>query len=411
MVLLCLVSFADTKRCYLGYTKTDGFVSVVPFRLGEPSGYSVLAVSGSTDFSWPMGGRSDMPKSRFEVPGFRVHKHKECLDYRDAVFCREGYVSEFDITELENTLQAFTKKSLDGMLALMNNRSYSYEVFCKRYRWVLSDVIEKKLLSMEVKNEFTDLGGWKVFKPVEGVDKEAVFYKVRQVDGDWYEIAAPQSMETAPVLVKVAYAGKYLNPVIVGVKNTKMGVDIVDTTHKTYYSKKLLGFTPYDDVNNLYEFMNFICPVISEWAGRDNFLTKEDFEKLTKEVRVKEKAFVQEFYDGLRSSGNDMKKFLKKYRYRMARYFAETADKQIHKKNHNIDLFLPCSYSEFVTKGYEVEDMGEDCFKVTAGGNSLYLKVVLYGNKLTPAIMGMINSSQDIDYCPDRFPWSKSVKE
>lgn len=156
--------------------------------------------------------------------------------------------------------------------------------------------------------------------------------------------------------------------------------------------------------------MKFLCPVVSREMGKGKVVLHEDFTMFKKQVVAREKDFVREFYDGLRSSGNEMKTVLKKYRYQMARYFAETADKQIHNKNHSTEMFLPCSFDEFLANGYTVDYMGEDCFKVTAGGKSLYLKVVLYGNKLTPAIMGMKNPSQDTDYCPDRFPWPESIK-
>ena len=137
----------------------------------------------------------------------------------------------------------------------------------------------------------------------------------------------------------------------------------------------------------------------------------EDFQKAIDEVVGMEKAFVHEFYDNFRGFGNDMRKIIKKYRYQMVQHFAGSIDEQIKKKNYDVEMFLPCSFDEFASNGYTVEYMGEDCFKVTVGGNSLYLKVVLYGNKMTPAIMGMINPSQGIDYCPDRFPWPKSVKD
>ncbi len=388
---------------YWGYHPGRGWMTI-------SHGYASVGVSHAPVSSGGVHGGFSWPEGSINWTGhFNTHAHRLLRDYNYAVFCPEGYVSEQDIKKLECELHGLAGKSLLRMLSLMMKKDYVYEYVGRKYDPILTSEIKDKVRSYEVKNIFTDLSGWQMFKPTKGVDKNAVFYKATYLDNDWFAISAPHTDDS--VYVKVNYAGLWFNPIVVGVKNKNMGIDVCGTDYDTRYNKKKLVFEPRDDLQGLYMFMEFLCPIVRKEFGRNKLVSKDDFSKYITKVVAKEKAFVHEFYDKLRSSGNDMRKIQKKYHYQMVQRFAAMVEERIKNKSYGVDLFLPCNFDEFAAKGYEVEYMGEDCFKVTACGNSLYLKVVLYGNKLTPAIMGMINSSQDIDYCPDRFPWSKSVKE
>ena len=346
---------------------------------------------------------------------FYHHEHRYLRNkkYEYAIFCPEGYVSEMDIRELEKTLHDVTKRTLGRMLMPMVEGGFVYGTYSKYCCRILSDDVKKSIMSVKIKSEFEDLGGWQMLKPLQGLDKQGTkFPYVMSYKGDnWYEIAAPFNKDATSVSVKVGFAGKYFNSTIIGLKNEKKGVDVCGTNYDTRYNNKMLTFTPQDDVTYTYMFMRFLCPKVYKMLGKKKLVFDEDFQKAIDEVVGMEKAFVHEFYDNFRGFGNDMRKIIKKYRYQMVQHFAGSIDEQIKKKNYDVEMFLPCSFDEFASNGYTVEYMGEDCFKVTAGGRSVFLKVVLYGNKMTPAIMGMINPSQGIDYCPDRFPWVKSVKE
>ncbi len=344
---------------------------------------------------------------------FMSHDHRLLRDYRYAVFCPEGYASERDINYLAATLRAVSGRTLIRMLLPMVEGEFEYDGYSKKYTRILSDGVRDCVMSEKMKKNFPDLGGWQMFKPHQGLEKQGSpnRYSVSYNGDGWYEVYAPFSNDTSVVCVKMAYSGKMFNSIVLGVRNEKFGVDIYDPNYSYSHKNKLLTFTEEDDGFYTYQVVKFLVPKVYKMIGEKSLMTEEDLNIATKQIVAKEKAFVHEFYDKLRGADNDVRKILRKYRYQMAQRFAGELDKQVKKKDYSVALFLPCSFDEFVSDGYTVEYMGEDCFKVTVGGNSLFLKVVLYGSKLTPAIMGMINSSQDTDYCPDRFPWPKSVKE
>lgn len=350
---------------------------------------------------------------RYKHSYFREHSHQMLRDYQYAIFCPEGYVSEMDIRELRETLHDVTARTLLRMFAPMVEGEFIHDTYSKNFTRILSDAIKDTVMAVKIKDNFSDPGGWQLFKPIEGLDKQEEphnpnKYLIGDMGDGWYKIFSPFSRDT--ISVKVAFAGKYLNSIIIGLKNEKKGVDILDTNYNTSYNNQMLTFTPMDDLVYTYMVMNYICPIVYKETGRKKLITEEDFSKVTEKIVAREKAFVHEFYDAILSSGNDIRKIQKKYRYQLVREFAARNDEKIKAKYYGADLFLPCSFDEFAASGYTVEYVGEDCFRVTIGGNSVFLKVVLYGNKMTPAIMGMINPSQDIDYCPDRFSWAKSVK-
>ena len=78
----------------------------------------------------------------------------------------------------------------------------------------------------------------------------------------------------------------------------------------------------------------------------------------------------------------------------------------VYNKKGCIVLTHPRSYREFAQGGYDVTYLGKDWYQVTApksSGNSLKLKVVLYGPWVCPAIMGIKNPIRNVNYCPQRF--------
>ena len=336
---------------------------------------------------------------RISTGGGPVHSHHLLRDYRWAVFCPEGYVSECDIDELERVLPYLGMNNLFGILSPMNRKNYVYDFYHKEHCKLLANGIRDAVESVKVKSIFSDIGGWQMLKPTEGVDKTMTLYTVRYCDDGWFKIFSPNGKDS--VYVQAGYVGKYFNTQIIGVKNQKMGVNIHDTHYDKRYDKKIVGLIPSDQ----YMFLTFLGPIVYKEAGKKSFMTHEDFNKVKEIVVAKEQAFVHEFYDYLIGSHNDTKKVRRKYFYSMAQRFIEMIDNRRHDGVRNVDMFLPCSYDDFKAKGYKVSYLGKDCFEVSAGGNSLYLKVVLYGNKQTPAIMGMRNPNQGIDYCPDRFKW------
>lgn len=434
-MLLCLSSCTDKKMQYLGYTgfqrEKDRWDHSDVFVSGSGYGPSVegLLPKVPAFFSvFSQEPRDAMPLERetrangykaggfgfFSRTGFNSHPHYNQRDSTRVVFCPEGYVSEYDINELKRKLQTITKRTLNRMLASMRNGVFVYDDYTKVYSRILSNEVKDKVMSVKPKSIFTDLGGWQMFKPVDGLDNNDIRhpYKVTYKGDEWYEITAPQIDGATPVYVKVRYAGKYFNSIIIGLKNEKMGIDIYDTGYTTRYKNKMLTFTPFDDISYTYMYMKFLCPIVYKEAGNNGLITEADFDRVTKKVTAKEKAFVHEFYDALLYSGNNLRKIEKKYHYQMARYLVTKANEQIKKSDYSVDLFLPCSYDDF-TAGYDVEYLGKDTYKVTArkSGKSIFLIVVLYGKKQTPAIMGMINLAKGIDYCPDRFVWSEKVKK
>lgn len=439
VVVLCLSSCADKKLQYLGYTgyekdkdKWDYSTSSVIISPADNADYGSMKFVSTSYFyygsNFSESSHTTQPSARkgrsnnyglgsaifLNDKQFKSHSHYYREDSTNAVFCPEGYISESDINELQTKLQSITKRTLHRMLASMKDGVFLHDEYSKAYGRILSNGVKGKIMAVKVKSIFTDLGGWQMLKPTEGLDNNDPRhpYKVEYKGDEWYEITAPQIAGSASVCVKVGYAGKYFNSIITGLKNEKMSIDVSDTDYDTSYNNKMLTFTPFDDISYTYMYMKFLCPIVYKEAGNNGILKKADFDRVIKKVTAKEEAFVHEFYDRLINSGNNIKKIQKTYRYQMARYLATKADEQIKKKDFSVDMFLPCSYEDF-TAGYDVEYLGTDTYKVTArkGGKSVFLKVVLYGKKQTPAIMGMINPAKGIDYCPDRFMWSEKVKK
>lgn len=418
LVLLCFASCASTKVRYLGYTYWGGTNPKVDYAAwghDDSRGNQTLSpVDPSVHMQGDGRGASPSSVNRNPYIGsrFMSHDHRLLRDYRYAVFCPEGYASERDINYLVATLRVVSERTLIRMLLPMAEGEFEYYGYSKKYRRILSDGVRDCVMSKKMKEKFPDLGGWQMFKPHQGLEKQGKSnrYSVSYNGDGWYEVYDPFSNDTPVVCVKMAYSGKMFNSIVLGVRNEKFGVDIHDANYSYSHKDKLLTFTEEDDGFYTYRVVKFLAPKVYKMIGEKNLMTEEDFDIATKQIVAKEKAFVHEFYDKLRGFGNDMRKIIKTYRYQMVQHFAGSIDEQIKKKDYGVDLFLPCSFGDFAANGYTVNYMGEDCFKVTAGGKSLYLKVVLYGNNLTPAIMGVKNPAQGVDYCPYRFPWAETVK-
>ena len=409
-VLLSFASCTETKLHYLGYTYWGGENPAIDYELwGRASSSSIFdgpVYTSSSDeyFNGSTFHRVyDAPISFHNRSGsgsVKNHSHYLLRDYRYAVFCPEGYVSECDVEDFRNIMQSLTVRKLENLLSCMKKDGFAYDSMDKKYSALLSKGVRDQIEAVPVGNSDADLGGWQMLKPTVGLDTSAVFYRVQYRGGDWYDIFAPQCSDT--VSVKVGYAGKYLNPVIVGLRNNRMGVDILSTDYDSKLNKKMLAFNHYDQE---YMYLEFLCPLLHERAQPGKLIADEDFDKLKAEANTLKLAFVEEFYRYVLDTGNDMRKIQKKYRYSMAQRFAGMTDTRVHNRDYSTDMFLPCSYSDFTTGNHTVAYLGDDWYQISAAGKSLKLKVVLYGKRLTPAIMGMRNPSQNIDYCPGRFTW------
>ena len=409
-VLLSFASCTETKLRYLGYTYWGSENPAIDYELwGRASSSSIFdgPVYTSPSDEYFNGSTFhrvyDAPISFHNRSGsgsVKNHSHYLLRDYRHAVFCPEGYVSECDVEDFRNVMQSLTARKLENLLSSMKKDGFAYDSMDKKYSALLSKGVRDQIGAVPVGNPDADLGGWQMLKPTVGLDTVAVSYKVQYRGGDWYDIFAPQCSDT--VSVKVEYAGKYLNPVIVGLRNNRMGVDVLSTDYDSKLNRKMLAF---NHLAQEYMYLEFLCPLLHKRAQPGKLIADEDFGKLKAEANTLKLAFVEEFYRYILDSGNDMRKIQKKYRYSMAQRFAGMTDTRVRNRDYSADMFLPCSYSDFAAGDHTVTYLGDDWYQVSAAGKSLTLKVVLYGKRLTPAIMGMRNPSQNIDYCPGRFTW------
>lgn len=405
-VLQLLFSCTERRFQYLGYTYWGGYDPKIDYgEWGRSPNEFVLkrSVGDKTDYGrdWQYEGSSIMGYQHFYGLGGNTHGHYLLRDYRYAVFCPEGYVSECDIEKLKDLMHKVTRRCLLRMLAAMDKNVFVYDRFNKMYMPYLSASVKKEIESVVSNNPYRDLGGWQILKPTKGVDNETTFYKVKYKNGGWFDIFCQG--ETDTVSIKVEYSGKHLNPVIVGVRNRKMNIDICDVGYKPKNTNKMLGYTLDDDD---YMFFEYLCPIIYKETGRRSLVTEADFDRLATKVNERRMAFVRQFYKNLLSSDNNLKKLHKSYFYSLPQRLVAMADSQIAKKDNRADMFLPCSYREFAQDGYDVTYLGKDWYQVTApksSGNSLKLKVVLYGPWVCPAIMGIKNPIRNVDYCPQRF--------
>ena len=407
--VLVMASCSETKLRYLGYTYLGGNNPNVDYASWgkSPSDGGIMRSIGDntdySDYSFPSGtlGYSSSSSPCYYSPGrTKTHVHYLLRDYNYAVFCPEGYVSECDVEDFRNVMQSLTARKLENMLSCMKKNVFVYDSMDVKYSALLSKGVRGQIEAVPVGNSDADLGGWQMLKPAVGLDTSAVFYRVQYRGGDWYDIFAQQCNDT--VSVKVEYAGKYLNPVIVGLRNNRMGVDVLSTDYDSKQNRKMLAFNHYDQE---YMYLEFLCPLLHKRAQPGKLIADEDFDKFKAEANTLKLAFVEEFYRYILDTGNDMRKIQKKYRYSMAQRFAGMTDTRVHNRDYSTDMFLPCSYSDFAAGNHTVAYLGDDWYQVSAAGKSLKLKVVLYGKRLIPAIMGMHNPSQNIDYCPGRFTW------
>jgi hypothetical protein len=409
-VLLCLTSCVEeTKLVYLGYTRpyctSDSLVSIEPFANWPTQSYRPIGMSVS---GIPMPGSIDpyeytFPRetmSYLKVKPAKTHRHYMVSSYRYGIFCPEGYVSECDIEDARNIVRGVTKRNLDNMLRDMCDGNFDRRSFKKRFACLMSREVLQKIVSAEADSLDETLGGWQMFKPTKGIDAEQTSYNIMYRDGGWYDIVAPEGSDT--VSVRTVIVGKYLNPIIVEVRNPKMNVSVSGTNYKPSARTRMLASDKY---NTEFIYLRFMCPLIYKESQPAQLVTDEDFDKLKAKANTLKLAFVETFYRDILASGNDLKTIQKKYRYSMAWRLAGMTDSLMQAKNCSTDMFLPCSYSDFATGNHTVTYLGDDWYQVSAAGKSLKLKVVLYGKRLTPAIMGMRNPSQNIDYCPGRFTW------
>ena len=412
--LSVLASCSNENLRYLGYTYTlhidDPKIDYSYAHKAKTVDYEPNQVAfgsrppgfnGTIVFS--QGSYGGSVPSRFYVNHANVHWHYLLRDYRYAVFCHEGYVSECDIEDLKECLQEITKKDLHVMMSNMSRENFVYDQFSKTYLPWLSDAIQRSVKTVKCKNIFSDLGGWQMLKPTDGIDidKDLTRYNVEYKDNGWYDISSPKGHDTVSVMIM--YAGKYLNPIVVGLKNKKMKIDIFDANYDTKINKKMLGFKSSDEN---FMFLEFLCPVLYRNTQDKKLIAEDDFDKFKNKVNSVKLSFVQKFYKSVVQSGNDIRKVQKRYHYSLVQHFMEMIDNQKKEANYDIGMFLPCSYADFVGGNYTITYMGKDWYQVTsskADSQQVRLKVVLYGKKLTPAIVGIQNPNKNIDYCPERF--------
>ena len=406
VVLVAMASCSETRLRYLGYTYLGGDNPAIDYEYWGKAPSSMINTgpmhkSASDDYfdGNTLHDAYENPWAfhvRYGSGSANNHSHYLLRDYRYAVFCPEGYVSENDVEDFKGVMQTLTKRTLNRMLASMHKNVFVTGLMDEKYSALLSKGVKEKMKAVSDGS----LGGWQMLKPTVGLDTSAVFYRVQYRGGDWYDIFAPQCNDT--VSVKVEYAGKFLNPVIVGLRNDRMGVNVLSADYDSKLNSKMLAFNHYDQE---YMYLEFLCPLLHKRASSGKLIADEDFDKLKAEANTLKLAFVEEFYRYILDSGNDMRKIQKKYRYSMAQRFAGMTDTRVHNRDYSTDMFLPCSYSDFAAGNHTVTYLGDDWYQVSAAGKSLTLKVVLYGKRLTPAIMGMRNPNQNISYCSGRFTW------
>ena len=315
-------------------------------------------------------------------------------------------MSEIDVKDLKKELHLRAYKNVKYMLSLMNKESFDKTMFCYVFVPFLSYGIRDKINTIYNNGDGSGLGGWQMFKPTLGLDEEAKHYNVKYVDNGWYKIWIGDCADT--VMVKIKYAGKYLNPIIVGVKNDKMQIAVADDNYDAKTDSKMMGCTPYDDE---YMFFEFMCPLLHASVSPGKLVEEKDFINYIKKINATKLSFVQKFYTCLVQSGNDIRKVQKKFHNSLVWHFMNMIDIQKESGNYDNGMFLPCSYADFTNCYYTITYLGKDWYQVTSsngGGQNVQLKVVLYGKKLTPAIVGMRNLQKGIDYCPARFEWHEN---
>lgn len=275
MALLCLTSCVDTKLRHLGYTYFGSNDPKVDYSGWgrDHSSYHRYAYEGvDLGPSFPKFVYNSHPSKsnnynvgdinmllRYKHSYFREHSHQMLRDYQYAIFCPEGYVSEMDISELRETLHYVTARTLLRMFVPMVEGEFIHDTYSKNFTRILSDAIKDRVMAVKIKDNFSDPGGWQLFKPIEGLDKQEEphnpnKYLIGDMGDGWYKIFSPFSRDT--ISVKVAFAGKYLNSIIVGLKNEKKGVDILETNYNTRYNNQMLTFTPMDDLVYTYMVMS-----------------------------------------------------------------------------------------------------------------------------------------------------------
>ncbi len=400
---LVLASCAETNLRYLGYTYWTGSTSDPEVDYAD---WGSELHQNEAFAEPPVYIKSGAPDPFLLSPLFtkiktvNTHGHRLVRDYNYAKFCPEGYVSECDIKDFKNIMLTAVKRNLKRMLASMNENVYVYKSLSKEWLPVLSAGVKQAVAGVPNKNHYTDLGGWQIFKPTDGVDTSVVNYRVEERDNGWLDILSPEGQDT--VSVKVVYIGKNMTPMIAGVRNKRMNIDILDDVNGVSVRDKRLAVTPFDDE---YMYLQFLCPMLYKSVQPGYIVTDDDFDRFKDKANTIKQAFVEDFYSSVLKSGNDIRKIQRKYRNSLVQRFATMTDSRVHHKNYSVDIFLPCSYTEFASCNYDVTYLGKDWYQVTAGSSNLKLKVVLYGKHLTPAIMGMFNPSQNINYCPVRFTW------
>ena len=405
--LLCLTScFDETKLTYLGYTQ--------PFSMNGNS-IAVMPHHWPRDFHYPIGmGMSGLPTPSMLVPEIddnepicyiktkvvKTHNHSMVGNYSQGAFCPEGYVSECDVDDAKNIVRTVAERNLCQLVGGMCEGNFDRRNFDKRFAPLMSREVLRELKSAKGDSLDETLGGWQMFKPTKGIDAGQASYNVVYRGEGWYDIIAPEGNDK--VSVRTMLVGKYLNPIIVEVRNPKMNVSVSGTSCKPSARTKMLAFDKYETE---FMYLQFMCPLIYKESQPAQFVADEDFDKLKAKANTLKLAFVETFYRDILASGNDLKTIQKKYRYSMAWRLAGMTDSLVQVKNCSTDMFLPCNYSDFAAGNHTVTYLGKDWYQVSAAGKSLKLKVVLYGKRLTPAIMGLRNPSQNIDYCPGRFTW------
>ncbi len=405
--LLCLTScFDETKLTYLGYTQ--------PFSMNG-NAIVVRPHHWPREFNYPIGmDMSGIPTPSMLIPEIddnepmryikakvaKTHNHSMVSDYSQGAFCPEGYVSECDVEDASNIVRSVAERNLCQMVGDMCEGNFDRSRFMKRFAPLMNREVLRELKSAAGDSLDETLGGWQMFKPTKGIDAEQINYNIIYRGDGWYDIVAPEGGEK--VSVRTGLVGKYLNPIIVEVKNPKMNISVSGTSYKSSARTKMLACDKYETE---FMYLQFMCPFIYKESLPAQFVTDDDFNKLKTKANALKLAFVETFYHDIMESDNDIKAIQKKYRYSMVWRLASMTDSLVQANDCSTDMFLPCSYSDFVAGTHTVTYLGKDWYQVTAAGKSLTLKVVLYGKHLTPAIMGMRNLSQDIDYCPGRFTW------
>jgi len=358
---------------YLGYTYT-----ITPHYVSS-HGRS----SGKTIYEHPLSVEITKPV---------WHIHKLADSQNAPKFCEEGYASEQDIIKFISLLHKITANLIENAITDSCDPYIDAEQYNRRYNPFFSKLLMTAKIG-HTQDTMSDI--------IKNLGKTDGRYSITYDDDGWYKITPYNTRN--PIMLKVVYVGKNLTPAIVGIKYNDAYLDFSLTDKELHESPLLME--PYDP-NYLY--MSFLCRQIYYYCKDNAIVRHSDINDFLHIVNNAKLTFVQQFYRDLVKIGTTSRTIRKEYKKSMCLNLFETL-KQMAKSDRSnpnaaAQLFWPADLTTTHGADYQITYLGNDWYQITLpDSSSLQLKVVLYGPKLTPAIMGIKNPYVDTYYCPKRF--------